>query len=84
MIIPAIILSINIKQNLGNKENYEPDEPFDIVIVDLFYLCNSYPRTDPWKDFRKYCKSAEKRRAPTARISINFYLKIFVLVAKNS
>lgn len=84
MIVPAIILSINIKQNLGNKENYEPDEPFDIVIVDLFYLCNSYPRTDPWKDFRKYWKCAEKMRIPTERISINFYWKIFALVTKNS
>ena len=84
MIVPAIILSINIKQNLGNKKNYEPDEPFDIVIVDLFYLCNSYPRTDPWKDFRKYWKCAEKMRIPTERISINFYWKIFALVTKNS
>lgn len=84
MIVPAIILSINIKQNLGNKENYEPDEPFDIVIVDLFYLCNSYPRTDPWKDFRKYWKCAEKMRIPTERISISFYWKIFALVTKNS
>ena len=64
-----MILSINIKQNC------DPDDPFDMVIVDYFTCAILFLKQIREKASENI-KKVQKKKIKTTKISINFFKRI--------